>query len=44
MTDEIMFAIMNQSGQTYVDEYASRAAAPKPTADDMRIPSDEQLG
>ncbi len=44
MTDEIMFAIMNQSGQAYVDEYASRAAAPKPTADDMRIPSDEQLG
>ncbi|HEX2179331.1 MAG TPA: lysophospholipid acyltransferase family protein [Actinomycetota bacterium] len=44
MTDEIMFAIMNQSGQTYVDEYASREAAPKPTADDMRIPSEEQLG
>jgi 1-acyl-sn-glycerol-3-phosphate acyltransferase len=44
MTDEIMFAIMNQSGQTYVDEYASRAAAPKPTADDLRIPSEEQLG
>jgi 1-acyl-sn-glycerol-3-phosphate acyltransferase len=44
MTDEIMFAIMNESGQTYVDEYASRESAPKPTADDMRIPTEEQLG
>jgi 1-acyl-sn-glycerol-3-phosphate acyltransferase len=44
MTDEIMFAIMEQSGQTYVDEYASRDAAPKPSSEDMRIPAEEKLG
>jgi 1-acyl-sn-glycerol-3-phosphate acyltransferase len=44
MTDEIMFAIMEQSGQTYVDEYASRDAAPKPAPEDMRIPTEEKLG
>lgn len=44
MTDEIMFAIMEQSGQTYVDEYASRDAAPKPSSEDMRIPTEEKLG
>ncbi len=44
MTDKIMFAIMAQSGQTYVDEYASRTAAPKPTSEDLRIPTEEKLG
>ena len=44
ITDEIMFAIMALSGQTYVDEYNSREAAPKPTTDDLRIPTEEKLG
>lgn len=44
MTDEIMFAIMEQSGQTYVDEYASRGPSAKPVPEDLRIPTEEKLG
>lgn len=55
ITDEIMFGIMNLSGQEYVDEYAPRDSAvkqvprpaedtAKPTQEDLRIPTDEKLG
>lgn len=43
MTDEIMFEIMSLSGQTYVDEYASRKAEDV-VPEDFRIPIDEMLG
>lgn len=43
MTDEIMFAIMNQSGQVYVDEYATRdSKPPKQTAEDFRVPTEDK--
>lgn len=43
ITDEIMFEIMSLSGQSYVDDYASR----EPTdivPEDFRIPLEEMLG
>lgn len=43
ITDEIMFEIMSLSGQTYVDEYASREATDV-VPEDFRIPIDEMLG
>lgn len=43
MTDEIMFAIMTQSGQEYVDEYASRdSKPPAKTAEDFRVPTEDK--
>lgn len=43
MTDEIMFEIMSLSGQTYVDEYASKEATDV-VPEDFRIPVEEMLG
>lgn len=43
MTDEIMFEIMAMSGQTYVDEYASKEATDV-IPEDFRIPLEEMLG
>jgi 1-acyl-sn-glycerol-3-phosphate acyltransferase len=43
ITDEIMFEIMTLSGQTYVDEYASREATDV-VPEDFRIPVGELLG
>lgn len=43
MTDEIMFEIMELSGQTYVDDYASREATDI-VPEDFRIPMAEMLG
>ena len=49
VTDEVMYEIMELSGQEYVDVYASRAKAPRPApappedADDraaVRLPDD----
>lgn len=43
VTDEIMFEIMTLSGQTYVDEYASKEAEDV-VPEDFRIPVEEMLG
>lgn len=43
ITDEIMFEIMSLSGQSYVDEYASREATDV-VPEDFRIPLEELLG
>ncbi len=44
VTDEIMFEIMELSGQEYVDEYASRAAAvPLPEASSDEIDLSEEI-
>lgn len=43
VTDEIMYEIMSLSGQTYVDDYASREATDV-IPEDYRIPLEEMLG
>ena len=43
MTDEIMFEIMSLSGQTYVDDYASKEATDI-VPEEFRIPAGELLG
>lgn len=43
VTDEIMFEIMTLSGQTYIDEYATRHATVI-VPEDFRIPVEELLG
>ena len=42
VTDELMYELMELSGQEYVDVYASRAKAGRPASDDIPRVDDRQ--